>query len=615
MAVRWLTATAAAAAVLVATGALWLAIDLDGDSAAALAEVRSGTTPWRGDSDGDGLADGWEARHRDAGLDALAADSDGDRVGDAAELAAGADPGSRDSDGDGLPDAAEAGLGDCDGDGLGAVAEGDGDDDGRLDALEPTAQRCGADVDGDGVRDGHEGNRDCVVLPDCDGDGIPDGQETGLFDPLDPDSFGSGVSDAVSFAFQESGQPPGADADDDGIPDGWEDADGLIAWGGLQPQAGTRDLLVEYLRVNGPDSGRFAYLSFTPSYEAVATAVLQERGIRLRWVETVVDLPEESDPALLPSLDDPYYAQVLAKGRHSANPYVTTVVLNPQHDQSQILHAGVAPIRGMLAAVDYGSQVRFTFQGGGLQLSLYPIVESMVRDGRQDLLAEFGLEGGYTQAGEMGLRSIATGRTFLWTPSWFVTPPRVVEPGEPTVQLDRTAVEVDQAGLASTILHELGHTLGLCHAHDAECNAAFSAADRAAQATSTMSYESPDGTLHFLASEWERVLEYVSCPPEGPVRQVAEGASPAAVLDAKYDYSDDDLESVDLRACNDLTPLPRQFTAGEPPAATYVQPAALAEPPGPGRGAGWTIAYLVGAVVLAAGAFAVAALWRGTTIS
>lgn len=617
---RWARGSLAAAAVLLAASGLWLALDLDRDGASALAELRGGTSPWLGDSDGDGLRDGWEAARAGVGLSARHADSDGDGVLDAAELEAGADPGRGDSDRDGLADREEAALPDCDGDGAGAVAEGDGDADGRLDALEPLAERCDADVDGDGVADGSEGNAACVRRADCDRDGIADGEEAAAagdgFDPLDPDSFGAGVSDAVSYAFLQSGQRPGADADRDGIPDGWESSQGLIAWGDLQPQPGARDLLVEVLRVNGPDSGRFADLSFAPAYEAVAAAFQQERGIRLRWTETVVDVPEEADPPLLPSLDEGYYRDVLARGRHSGNPYVTTVVLNPQHDQSQVLHAGVAPIRGMLAAVDYGSHVRFTFQGGGLQVSLFPVVESMVRGGRQGLLAEYGLEGGFTQQGEMGLRSTATGRTYVWQPSWFVTPPRVLEPGEDPVHLVRTSIEVDQAGLASTMMHELGHTLGLCHAHDAACSAAFTAADRAAQATSTMSYDAPPGALHFLGSEWERLLGYVACPPEAPVREVAEGAPQEAVLAAKYDYSDDDLESVDLRACDDLTPVARQFAAGDPPARTYRLPGELADPPaGRGGGPGWTLGYAIGMTALAAAACVAAAWGRGTTIS
>jgi hypothetical protein len=366
---RWARAAAVAAAALLLFTALGLALDLDRDGQAALRELRGGTSPWDGDSDGDGLGDGWEARH---GLRPLASDGDGDGLGDGSEVDHGADPGRRDSDQDGLPDAREMGLRDCDGDGLPAVAEGDGDSDGRLDALEPAAARCEADVDGDGVLDGSEGNADCVARTDCDRDGVADGDETGAFDPLDPDSFGSGVSDAVSLAFQASGQPPGADGDGDGIPDGWEGSTGLVQWGDLQPQPGRRDLLVEFLRVDGPDSGRYSSHSFTAAYEAVAAAAQRERGVAVRWTETVVHRDSEPAPPLLPTIGDSYYAGVLEAGRHSRNPYVTTVVLNPQHDQSQQLHSGVAPIRGMLAAVDYGAHMAFTFAGENRSVTLSP---------------------------------------------------------------------------------------------------------------------------------------------------------------------------------------------------------------------------------------------------
>ena len=572
----WLAAGAGSGAALLVLG-LVLALDLDLDGPSTLDELRSGTTPWTGDSDGDGLEDGWES---DNGLDPRSLDSEGDGLLDQHELRIGADPLHRDTDADGIEDREEETLPDCDGDGTLAIAEGDGDDDGRLDLLEAGPDRCVRDADSDGVPDGSEGNHDCIHASDCDADGVPDGQETGGFDALDPDSFGSGVSDGISFAFQRSGQPPGGDEDDDGIPDGWEGDDGLIVWGDLRPSAGETDLLVEFLRVQGPDSGlpRYASESFAPAYQAVADALAAERGLRLRWVETVVTIAEETDPALVPELDDPYYAGVLAQGRHSGNPYVTTVVLNPQHDQSQVLHSGVAPIRGMLAAVDYGSHVRVAFDSAeGVTVSMPPAVESLVRGGRQDLLGDLGFRGGYTQAGEMGLESTETGALLIWTPSWFRGAPRVID-GDEVVQLRFQSITVYQGSLAGTILHELGHTLGLCHAHLPDCSAAFSAKDRAAQADSTMSYDAPGNRLHFLDSEWTTVLEYISCPPDAPVTLVAEGAGTQAVFEAKYGYANKDITSIDLRSCNDLAALPRQFEPGVPSAGTYLPPSAHADP-------------------------------------
>lgn len=595
------------AGALVLVAALAAAVDMDLDGDPTFQELRSGTRPWDADTDGDRLHDGWE---RQAGLDPRSVDGDGDGLRDDLELRLGADPTSADSDGDGLDDGAEATLPDCDGDGAGSIAEGDGDADGRLDSLEDEGDRCVADADADGVRDGAEGNAACVHDKDCDKDGLEDGNETDGFDALDPDSFGSGVADSVSYAFQESGQPPGADADDDGIPDGWEGDDGLIAWGDLRPQVGQRDLLVEFLRVQGPDSGlaRYSGVSFAQAYTYVADALRAERGLHMRWTETVVTIAAESDPQLIPQLEDPYYANVLAKGRHSGNPYVTTVVMNPQHDQSQLLHAGVAPIRGMLAAIDYGAHVEVSFSSasGNVTARMQPIVESMIRGGRQDLLGEMGFRGGYTTAQDMGLEAISSGNRLIWTPSWFKSNMRLVA-GTTSIPLSFTGVTVFHGSLAGTIMHELGHTLGLCHSHDTDCNAKFSAYDRAHQADSIMSYDNPGNTLHYLDSEWTTVLQYVSCPPDAPVTLVAQGAPMQQVLEAKYGYANKDVLSVDLRTCNDLTPVQRMFQPGVPPATTYQQPSDMLDPPA-GAGGIWLTA---GFLVLAAGAVAAATVFGG----
>jgi hypothetical protein len=587
---------AAAVVVLALFGALWLPLDVDGDGASAYAELGHGTDPVVGDSDGDTLADGWEAAH---GLDPLHADSDRDGVPDGVEARQGSNPLAADTDRDGIPDGQESATVDCDRDGLPASRDGDDDGDHRVDGLEPVAQRCSRDTDGDGVPDGYEANPTCVLLADCDGDGLPDGQENGTaFDPLLPDTFGAGVPDTVSWAFQKSGQAPGTDADRDGIPDGWEPAGGLLPWGALQPVPGEKDLLVEFLRVAGPDSARFDSLDFTPSYRAVANTFLTERGIHVRWVETRVAVAAESDPPLVPTATNPYYADVLAQGRFSANPYVTTVVLNPQHDQSQVLHAGVAPIRGVLAAVDYGGHVTMHFRSSrGATLDVQPIVESVVRGGRNDLLRAAGFDSGGIAGDRIQLHSTA-GYTLEWTASWFRTPILATYDAGPRVQLNFTSATVESTDLATTILHEVGHTLGLCHSHDASCNGRFTPADRASQALSTMSYDAAPGTLHYLPSEWATVLTYLTCPPQQPLLAVARHDGEAAVRASKYAYANTNV-SEDVRACADFTAVQRVFQPDQPRAEAFTLAASLAQPRLAGPSTTATVLYAAGGVLAA----------------
>ncbi|MDX1612180.1 MAG: hypothetical protein R3185_07405, partial [Candidatus Thermoplasmatota archaeon] len=212
-----------------------LTSDTDGDGLEDLAEVEAGTNPADSDTDEDELSDATEATR---GTDPLAWDTDGDGVDDGREAVLGGDPLTVDTDHDGLDDLEEAREGDvdCNGNGVHAMAESDDDSDRMPDADEEPAHRCNPDVDGDGVLDGEEGNRACIPLPDCDLDGLLDGEELSLsFDRLDPDTFDTGLRDGVVRVFREAGQPPSSDADRDGIPDAWEETQGLIDWQGLAP--------------------------------------------------------------------------------------------------------------------------------------------------------------------------------------------------------------------------------------------------------------------------------------------------------------------------------------------------------------------------------------------
>lgn len=572
----WAHATAVGALVLM--GLLALALDVDDDGLSTLRELRQGTLPWHGDTDGDGLGDGWELA---LGLNARAADADGDGLSDLHEVRGRSNPNVADSDGDGLADGDEPDQ-DCDADGLPAAADGDDDADERLDALEHPAQRCNADSDGDGVLDGHEQADVCIVLPDCDGDGLDDGLERDAgFNALDADTFKVGLPDSVSWAFAQAGQPAGRDADADGIPDPWEGTDGAITWGALRPQAGRRDLLLEYLRVEGPQSGRFD-LDFKSAYQAVADAFLAQANVHVSWIETRLTQAREEVPPIVPSIDDAYYASVLQQGRHSANPFVTTVVLNPQHDQSEVAHAGIAPLRGMIAAVDYGQFAIFTFtDANGSSLSLTPLLEALVLDGQNNTL----IEAGYDAAGvgpgpRIHLHKAATasspGYTMGWDARWFNSPLAVQFDGGGNTTLGLERVRVNHAALASTILHELGHTLGLCHAHDAACSS-LDARDQARHALSTMSYDSAPGTLRFLPSEWATAVAYLSCPPVQPVTLRAQQAATAEILQAKYVVDDTPDEA---RTCGTFLQRRAEFAANDPPPGAYHAPLAFLQPEG-----------------------------------
>ncbi len=550
-----------------ASFALWLVVDLDRDGASAWSELRDGTNPAVGDSDGDGLADGWETR---SGLNAQRLDSDFDTIPDNLEIEQRSNPAVHDSDGDGLYDGGESGTQDCDRDGFAAILESDDDADGRQDSLEGIGDRCSSDGDGDGVLDGFEGRSSCVRNKDCDADGLDDGAEVkSIFDPLRPDTFGSGVQDGVSEAFRKAGQTPTKDADQDGIADGWENTDGLIVWGSLRPLAGQKDLLIEYLRVEGSDSARFSFLDFTAAYQAVATAFLLEQDIHVSWVETRIRTGPDVDPPLIPSSTEPYYANLLARGTYSSNPYVTTVVLNPQHDQSETSHSGVAPLRGLLAAVDYGQFVVVDFEApSGARVTLSPFFEEIVRGNRLDLIQEQGFDDGFVASdGKIVLASTQDDAALTWQPSWFRTAPLVVFGSGESVQLKQVGARVGTDFLASTILHELGHTLGLCHTHIPECTLGYSAADRANQASSTMSYDAPGSTLHFLASEWKQVLAYLACPPQAPLIALANGAAASTIRTLKYDNSD--RSSLESRKCNVFTPLAREFQPNSPAQTLY----------------------------------------------
>ncbi|MCH2170734.1 hypothetical protein MK489_08105 [Myxococcota bacterium] len=148
--------------------------DRDSDGLSNLGEFLRGTLPGVVDTDGDGVSDSLDAFPAEA---AFAFDLDQDRVPDAIDA---------DIDGDGLPNAWELAMGldphlrgdamtDLDGDGVSNFDEyvagtgpRDADDDGVRDLADafPLDSREWADLDGDGVGNNSD--------PDDDNDGIPD---------------------------------------------------------------------------------------------------------------------------------------------------------------------------------------------------------------------------------------------------------------------------------------------------------------------------------------------------------------------------------------------------------------------------------------------------------
>ncbi len=620
-----LFAVAAGLGVLVFAGVLWLFLDLDGDGLSSHQELESGTSPWRSDSDEDGLLDGWEVGH---GLDPLGPDSDGDGVPDGVEVETGTGPLDPDSDGDGLLDGDDmllhgndplamawinGGLLHEEQDGgvirfLGEAPLGtdprssDSDDDGLPDdvEIEYASDPLDPDSNGDGVRDGDKRNPACIFLEDCDLDGLPDSMELALdWDPLDPDSFGAGLPDGVVYAFQEYGQQPGPDSDGDGIPDGWESSSGLIAWGPYEPELGQRDLLIEFVRPVGPQSGQYVGVSLTPSYERLRTT-FAEQDIALQYVETTVRLPSEPRPSLIPTRDSDYYRTVLDEARYSGNPYVLTVVVNPQLDQSEIVHAGVAPIRGMLAAVDLSQYVEITLRSTHPNITasvgpFSPWVESLIRDGRLDTTSQ---PGGIRSDGSYYLILQANGvpLEMQWRPHWFQSPGLIHPDTGEWIPMEVTSTTLKREAFAHVLLHEIGHSLGLCHTHLPECQEDLPTNERPLHAESTMSYASSSTTLNFLSAEWERVGTFLACPPPQPLQHIADNAPRDDILDAKYTYDLQDPDNITVRACQDFALIEHVFDPHE--VDNYTHPAGWESPETGDNDPTPSILYLGGGVIL-----------------
>jgi len=185
-------------------------VDVDDDGLDRTTELTQLSDPYHIDTDGDGLVDGEDGvistNDYLAGIDA---NTNGYVDG---ELDYGTDPTKLDTDGDGMPDGYEVVFG-----------------------LNPLVDDGSADSDSDGLSNLEEytlGMR--VDVSDSDADGLPDGWEVanGL-DPLDAadaslDLDGDGLTSLQEY--QHAGgslDPSRFDSDGDGMPDGWEIANGL----------------------------------------------------------------------------------------------------------------------------------------------------------------------------------------------------------------------------------------------------------------------------------------------------------------------------------------------------------------------------------------------------
>jgi hypothetical protein len=163
--------------------------------------------PLKGDTDDDGMPDGWEVSHGFDPLNAADAsqDADNDALSNLEEYLHNTDPRNADTDNDGMTDGWE-------------VASGFNPlilDDATL------------DTDGDGLSDRDEClHRTNPKVADTDGDGMPDGWEVAYgFAPLNAadgsqDADGDGLTNLVEFT--KKTHPRNADTDGDTMPDGWE---------------------------------------------------------------------------------------------------------------------------------------------------------------------------------------------------------------------------------------------------------------------------------------------------------------------------------------------------------------------------------------------------------
>lgn len=496
--------------ILIIGGIASAILDVDGDHLSTYQELKHGTKIFAADSDGDGLVDGEEFWW---GGNPLEPDTDGDGRLDGDEAAAG---GGVDRHHDerfpGCPthltcvDPCADDL-DCDLDGIPDEQE-------REDGSMPNHP----DEDQDGVNDTEEAAPHCRQLPDCDRDGVDDGDEIahGL-DPLNKTTH-DGIRDDAFLAF------PGnllefVDSDLDGIPDNLERNND---WGPFNPVVGQKDIMLSYTHFvfEGQSEHRKTWLT---AYETELEQ--QMAGLVNLWGAAGYELQYHFETQILPNDPSILKGEIFDLQELNQNPYVYTAQTNPFGTGSPHPAAGLggSEIHSLIINGNAFEGVkingRFVDQTPIYDLAYREFLteESEHYDERAVWLTDAMVD---WDTGNATATVQDNGHNNFWGP---------VPPGnrvsfnayELTYIHDlTTGTMYDQLEMFSplltgnpnnwaTLMHELGHSMGLCHPHEESCTGYMTESERLHAAEySTMSYgwnrsAHPNG--HFTQPEWDRI--------------------------------------------------------------------------------------------------------------